>query len=174
MRSARSDGCTTGGMAAPAAHGGRNGRGGGPGHHHSHHHEHGHDLQHAHGRAGAEPEEDVSLTASEQAHFDRIASAFHAYYHMNIKRVEKARRDFRRSGADMPGRPRGRVLGVSPRRRVHMRGASRKGGPADLLPEFEAKMERMQRCLQANQEFLDMAIEPHQLFANEEVSGRGL
>ena len=97
MRSARSDGCTTGGMAAPAAHGGRNGRGGGPGHHHSHHHEHGHDLQHAHGRAGAEPEEDVSLTASEQAHFDRIASAFHAYYHMNIKRVEKARRDFRRS-----------------------------------------------------------------------------
>jgi len=30
----------------------------------------------------------------------------------------------------------------------------------------------MQRCLQANQEFLDMAVEPHQLFSNEEVGDR--
>jgi len=102
---------TTRAMAEPPTQDGSGGSGG-PGHHHGHghHHEHGHGQHYSRDPANAEPEEEVSLSASEQAHFDRIASAFHAYYHMNIKRVEKARRDFRRSGADMSGRQRRHVL----------------------------------------------------------------
>jgi hypothetical protein len=55
-----------------------------------------------------EAEEDDAppvLTAEEQAHFDRIASAFHAYATMNRARVLKAERDYERFLPDLHGPP---------------------------------------------------------------------
>ena len=64
--------------------------------------------------------EEPALSSEEQAHFDRIASAFQAYAHMNLKRIRKAERDYRRFQASLDGnlpvgrRPRGELPSSRP------------------------------------------------------------
>ena len=64
---------------------------------HQHDHDHDHNAHH-HGS-----DDEPHLSNDEQAHFDRIASAFRGYTHMNRPRFDKALRDYRHFQSSIHG-----------------------------------------------------------------------